>query len=138
VEVIAEILFQIAGWILQFLGELLLQLIFEAIVELIGHSVKEPFRRPQPVHPSLAAIGYVLFGAAAGGISLWLVPDLFIEKGWLRWVNLLVLPVAAGGVMSAIGAWRRHRDMRVIRLDSFAYGYCFAVSMAVVRFIWGQ
>jgi hypothetical protein len=36
--------------------------------------------------------------------------------------------------MGAIGAWRRRRDKAVIRLESFAYGYCFALSMALVRF----
>jgi hypothetical protein len=89
------------------------------------------------VRPWLAAIGYALFGAIAGGLSLWLVPDLFIERGWTRWLNLLLTPLIAGAAMDAIGAWRRHRDMGVIRLDSFSYGYCFALAMAAVRFIWG-
>jgi hypothetical protein len=138
VEVIAEILLHIAGWILQFLGELFIQVVFEAVAAVLGHSIKAPFQRAEPIRPFLGAIGYALFGAIAGGISLWLVPDLFIENGWLRWLNLIVVPVTAGGIMSAVGAWRRHRDMRVIRLDSFAYGYCFALAMAAVRFMWGQ
>jgi hypothetical protein len=138
VELIAELLFQLVAWVLRFLGELIVQLFFEGIAELVGHSVKEPFRRPEPIHPWLATLGYTIFGAAAGGASLWLLPDLFIERGWLRWLNLLLVPLAAGAIMSAVGAWRRHRDMRVIRLDSFAYGYCFALAMAVVRFVWGQ
>jgi hypothetical protein len=138
VEIIAEVVIQVLGWILQLLGELLVQVVFEAIAELIGHGVRRPFERSEPVRPWLAALGYVLFGAAAGAISLWLLPDLFIEKGWLRWVNVIVTPIAAGGIMSAIGAWRRHRDMRVIRLDFFAYGYCFALAMAVVRLAWGR
>jgi hypothetical protein len=138
VEIIAEIIFQVLGWLLQLFAELVLQVFFEALAELLGHAIKEPFRRPEPVRPWLAAIGYVLFGAAAGGLSLWLVPELFIRIGWLRWVNLLVVPLAAGGVMNAIGTWRRYRDMRIIRLDTFAYGYCFALAMAVVRFAWGR
>ena len=137
-ELIAEILFQLVAWVLRFLGELLVQVIFEGIADHIGHSVKEPFRRPEPINPWLAALGYIIFGAAAGGASLWLLPELFIETGWLRWLNLLLVPIAAGATMSAVGAWRRHRDMRVIRLDSFSYGYLFAMAMAVVRFVWGQ
>jgi hypothetical protein len=141
-EILAEILLQIAGWALQLLGELLIQVLFEAIAELIGHGVKSLASRSttvrKPVSPLLAAAGYAVFGAIAGAISIWLLPHLFIERDWLRWLNLLAVPLAAGGIMSAIGAWRRHRDMRVIRLDSFAYGYCFALSMAVVRFAWGQ
>jgi hypothetical protein len=108
------------------------------MAELLGHAAREPFRRPEPIKPWLAAIGYLLFGAAAGGLSLWFVPEHFIKIGWLRWVNLLFGPIAAGGVMNAIGTWRRYRDMRIIRLDTFAYGYCFALAMAVVRFAWGR
>lgn len=136
-EIIAELVIQVAGFLLQFLAELVLQIMFGAIAAVIGHSIKEPFRPSQPPRPWLAAIGYGIFGAIAGGLSLWMFPDHFIEKGWLRWVNLLVVPLGTGAALSAIGAWRRHRDMRVIKLDFFGYGYCFALGMTVVRFAWG-
>jgi hypothetical protein len=136
-EIIAELLLQIAGFILRILGELILQMIFEAVGELAIHSVKEPFRRPKPIHPLLAAIGYAIFGALAGGLSVWLFPHLYLEAQGLRIVNLIVTPIAAGGLMAGIGAWRRRRDKEVVRLETFAYGYCFALAMAVVRFVWG-
>lgn len=136
-EIIAELLFQIAGFILRILGEFLLQIIFEALGELAIHSVKEAFRRPEPVHPSLAALGYAIFGAIAGGISIWILPNLYIGPQWLKIVNVVVTPIAAGGAMAAIGAWRRRKEKEVIRLETFAYGYCFALAMALVRFVWG-
>ena len=37
-------------WRVQAFGEL--------IAEVIGRSVMEPFRRPEPLHPWLAVIGY--------------------------------------------------------------------------------
>jgi hypothetical protein len=138
VELLFEIILQAFGWIFQILGEFLLQLALEAIAELFGHSLKEPFRRPGPPRPWLAAIGYLIFGAIGGGISLWLLPDLFIESGWLRIANLLVTPLLSGLLMEAIGTWRRQRDKEVIRLESFAYGFCFAFSMALVRYTFGQ
>jgi hypothetical protein len=138
VEVIAEIILQVLGWILQFFGELLIQLVLEAIAELIGHAVKEPFRRPRPVRPWVAAIGYLIFGAAAGGLSIWLLPDLFIKAQWLRVANLLLTPLAAGLIMEAIGSWRQRQEKEVLRLESFAYGFCFAFSMAVVRYAFGN
>ena len=137
-EIIAEIILQVLGWIFQFLGELLLQMVFEAIAELFGHSVAEPFRRPRPVRPWLAAIGYLFFGAVAGGVTVWLFPQLFIEAQWLRVANLLLTPLAAGLLMEAIGSWRERRDKEVLRLESFAYGFCFALGMAVVRFAFGK
>lgn len=129
---------EIFAWLIQLLIELLLQIIGEAIAELFVHSVKEPFRRPQPYHPLLAALGYAIFGAIAGGISIWLLPTLFIKLDWLRLVNLVITPAVAGFVMAAIGSWRRRHDLSVIRLESFSYGFCFAFSMALVRQLFGH
>ena len=137
-EIIGELLLQILGWIFQILCELALQVVFEAMVELFGHAVKEPFRRPRPVHPWLAAVGYLIFGAAAGGLTNWLVPVLFIKVQWLQVANLVLTPLAAGLIMQAIGSWRKHREKEVLRLESFTYGFCFAFAMAVVRYAFGK
>ncbi len=77
---------------------------------------------------------YLIFGAIDGGISLRLLPALFIESGWLRIANLLVTPLLAGLLMEAIGAWRKQREKNVIRLETIAYGFCFAFSIALVRY----
>ncbi len=137
-EIIAEIILQILRWTLQCLGELFLQIIGEAIAEFIGHSIKEPFRRPKPLHPWLAAIGYLIFGGIAGGLSLWALSDLFIKNRWLRLANLLFTPLVAGLVMAWIGSWRRKHEKEVIRLETFAYSFLFALSMSLVRFVWGH
>jgi hypothetical protein len=47
-------------------------------------------------------------------------------------------PGRAGLAMMARGAWRRRRDQELIRLDKFAYGYLFALAMALVRFNFGS
>ena len=137
-EIIAEIVLQVLGWILQFLGELVLQVVFEAFAELLGHAVKEPFRHMNPVRPWLAATGYVFFGAAAGGLTVWLVPELFIKAPWLRVANLALTPLAAGLIMETIGSWRSRQDKELLRFESFAYGCCFAFAMAGVRFAFGK
>ena len=137
-EIIAEIFIQLFGWVFELLGELLLQAFGELIAELIGRSITEPFRRPKPVHPVLATLGYAIFGALAGGISLWLLPSLFIAADWLRALNLAVTPLAAGLMMERLGAWREKRNEATIRLDTFAYGFVFALTMALVRFNWGH
>jgi hypothetical protein len=36
--------------------------------------------------------------------------------------------------MALIGIWRDRRGQEPIRLDRFAYGYLFALSLALVRF----
>jgi hypothetical protein len=137
VEIMAEIIIAVAWWIIQFIGEVLLQTSFEFIAELIVRSVKEPFRRPERAPPVLAAIWYGMFGVIAGAISLWIMPDLLISAQWLRVANLLLSPMVAGLLMERLGAWRRGRDQETIRLDTFAFGFVFAFTMALVRFTWG-
>jgi hypothetical protein len=117
----------------QILGEFLLQLVFEALLELGCHGVKESFRRPAP-NPWLAAVGYFVFGAVAGWVSLWVWPASFMLSPAARLVNFVVTPVVLGGVMALLGAWRRRRGEEVFRIDRFFYGYLLALGMAAVRF----
>ena len=65
-EIIAEILLGLFGWLLEIAGEFLLQMLFEAIAELFGHVFKAsaPRRDKAPLRPELAAVGYVVLGAA--------------------------------------------------------------------------
>ena len=137
-EIIVEIVVQVFLWIVQFIGELLLQAFGELIAELIGRSIMEPFRRPEPIHPWLAALGYSIFGATAGAVSLLVLPALFISAPWLRIVNVIATPIASGLMMERLGVWREKKEQETIRLDTFAYGFIFALSMALVRFTWAQ
>jgi hypothetical protein len=128
-----EILFEL---LFEFLGELVLQVVGELLFEVGLRSLAAPFRkRPNPY---LASIGYVLLGALAGGLSLWVFPSLFIASHSGRIANAIVTPFIAGGCMAAIGAWRRRRDQELILLDRFAYGYLFALVMALVRLRFGD
>lgn len=137
-EIIAELILQVLGWILEVLGELVLQVVFEAIAEFLGHRFKSPFSKLPPVPPWLAAVAYVTLGALAGAASLWLVPEVFIKAPWLRFVNLLLTPLAAGLIMAWAGSLRSRKNKDVIRIESFSYGFCFAFSLALVRFVWGH
>jgi hypothetical protein len=118
-------------FVLEVLGEFFLQVIVEALVELGFHSLAEPFRRPP--NPWLAAIGYALFGAIFGGISLLVFPNNLVPGAW-RVANLVVTPLAVGGFMVMMGAWRARRGESVMRIDQFVYGYLFALCLALVRF----
>jgi hypothetical protein len=118
------------------LGEFLLQALVEALMELGLHSVAEPFRRTP--NPWLAAIGYAIIGAVLGGLSLLALPVHLTPAGVARIANLLLTPIAVGGCMVALGAWRANRGERLLRIDRFSYGYLFALSFAIVRFYFAQ
>ncbi|MCX6875107.1 MAG: hypothetical protein NTW21_15045 [Verrucomicrobia bacterium] len=120
----------------EFLAEVVLQVIVEALFELGLQSLSAPFRRKPS--PWLATLGYTILGAVAGGLSLWVFPTRFIAAPAGRLANLVLTPLAAGAVMAALGAWRRRRDQDLIRLDRFAFGFLFALAMTLVRFAYGR
>lgn len=126
-EFIFELLFQI-------LGELLLQTILEALFELGLHSLSDTLKKRK--NPSLSTIGFVLWGAMAGGISLLILPTSPITEPWLRKVNLVATPLFAGALMTIVGRVRSRRGQDLVRLDRFGYAFVFAFSMALVRFFW--
>ena len=118
-------------FIFEIFGEFLLQVFGEALVELGFHSLAEPFRKPP--NPIFAAIGYALFGAIFGGLSLLVFPQNFVPPAW-RVANLIVTPLAVGTTMALIGVWRARKGQTVLRIDRFAYGYLFALMLALPRF----
>ncbi|MBL8260885.1 MAG: hypothetical protein JNM58_00570 [Xanthomonadaceae bacterium] len=118
-------------FLFEVVGEFLLQAVIEILVELGVHSLAEPFRkRPSPW---LAAFGYAVFGAAAGGLSLLVFPHHLTPEDW-RIAHLLATPVAVGIGMMMLGRWRARRGDDVLRIDRFACGYLFALSLALVRY----
>lgn len=125
-ELIFEILFQ-------FLGEVLVQVLVELLFELGLHSLGDTFTKPRS--PVFSTIGFVLWGAMAGGLSLLVFPTSPITNLVLRKVNLIVTPLIAGGAMMLVGRLRDRRGTALVRLDRFGYAFVFAFAMAVVRFL---
>lgn len=133
-EILAELLFTLLMW----LAELALQLVLEILAEMGLRVLREPFRPTREVSPWVAALGYAVYGAAVGGLSLLVFPLAFLAHPWARAANLVLTPLAAGVVMSMMGAWRRRRGEQLVRLDRFSYGVLFALSLGVVRHVWAD
>jgi hypothetical protein len=128
-EFILEIIFQ-------FLGEIVLQIVFEALSELGFQSLADTFKKPR--NAFLSTMGFALWGALAGGISLLITPRSFISNLALREANVLVTPLVVGGAMTLIGRLRDRAGQKRVEIDRFGYAFVFAFSMAVVRFNWAR
>jgi hypothetical protein len=115
-------------FILQFLGEALIQ----GLLELGFRSLADVFGKRR--NPLLSTIGSCLWGAMAGGISLLIVPNAFIDGRHLRLLNLFLTPVAVGVMMALLGRLRARKGAPLVQLDHFGYAFTFAFAMALVRF----
>lgn len=133
-----EILFELLVPVLEFVAEIFLQVVFEWLAEFGFRALRAPFKSDRETSPTFAAVGYALFGMAAGALSLLVFPASFVQSPTARIANLVITPVIAGALMSVLGAWRRRRGQDLIRLDRFAYGLLFAFAMAAVRFFFAQ
>ena len=130
-EVVIELL-------LEFFGETVLQVVFEALASAGIHLWRNHDGEPSERRPITRMFGYTLFGLVVGGLSLLMAPESFARTQSARLFALFVAPIAAGAAMALVGAWRRRHGQVVIGLDRFLYGYCFAFAMAAVRYLWAN
>ena len=128
-----EFIFEI---VLQILGEILLQIGFEFLAELGFRILADPFKKPK--NAVLSTIGFALWGAMAGGISLLIISKSPISNLAFRKINLFLTPLAVGGVMMLVGRERGKRGQILVKLDRFGYAFVFAFAMAIVRYIWAK
>jgi hypothetical protein len=126
-EILVFLLEALAQIFLEIFGQILLELGFRGIVEV--------FQKREDRNPAIAFVGYLIFGLVSGGISLLIFPRSFIRTRGLRILNLVAAPIAAGLVMSGLGALQRRKGKTPLPLDSFAYGAAFALVMSLVRFL---
>lgn len=123
---------------LEFFGEALLQIAFEALAQAGVHLTRHPDRLPREHSPWLVSLGYALLGLVAGGISLLVLPDLVVRNPAARIANLVLTPLLAGAAMAALGFLRRRRagpDALAFGLERFGNGYLFALTMGAIRFL---
>lgn len=126
------ILLEILAVLFEGLVELSGDLVFELVLRCFGHSISPRKER----NPIMAAIGYALFGLIAGGLSLLIFPQSFARSEHFHGISLVAAPVLAGLAMAGLGWWLERHGKRRLRLDSFIYGFIFAMPMAIVRFLY--
>jgi hypothetical protein len=122
--------------ILGFLVEVLIPAVAEIAFEFLLHCLGEPFIRRESRIPAMAGIGYFLIGLMLGGLSLLVFPQSFVRSENFHGISLLITPVVVGLLMSTIGRWRLRQGKTLLRLDSFVYGFVFALPLALVRFVY--
>lgn len=121
-----ELLFEI---VLQVLVEVLLgpllELLFRALGLLLGSAFTALEKEMRWLSP--------VVGAACGGLSLAFFPhSLLPSTGW-KLANLIFTPLAAGGIMHALGSGRKRRGDEPLSSDHFLCGCLFTLGYLLVR-----
>jgi hypothetical protein len=129
-----EILFGLLSGLIELFLDAFLELVAAALLDLASRAIARAFESLEISSPFIASLGYGLLGVLTGGLSLLIFPHPLVHPSRIHGISLLISPVIAGVVMSVIGSILRDRDKKVVRIESFGYGFVFAFGMSVVRF----
>lgn len=122
------------GAIFEIFGEALLQILMEIIAALLSRAIRKLFVISRRLGPELIALILAVAGGAAGLFSLMIFPHPLVHPSRFHGVSLLISPVATGLVMALIGRTIRRRGWKPVRIESFGYGFVFALAMQLIRF----
>jgi hypothetical protein len=129
-----ELIAGLLSIVFEVFGEALLQLAVEVIIALADRSVRSVSDESKAVNPVFAIAGYLSLGVAVGFVSLVLFPYPIFHPSKFHGVSLLASPILTGLAMSLMGTLLRRKGKQAMRIESFGYGFTFALGMAVMRF----
>jgi hypothetical protein len=131
IEAIFEIIFG-------FVGELLLELVVEVLVEFGFHCtaerVSDNFRSR-----TFVGLAYTVFGVILGFASLYVFPKIAFDSVVLPALYFIFSPIIAGFSLTTVG-WlidRGFGNSRWFKWDKFIFGVLFALGYSISRVVFG-
>jgi hypothetical protein len=142
------------GFIVEFVVEVLLQMIFEAGVDAASRAYRpkeDRAVRPRAhrqfrfasllrltlseANPHWTILKFTLLGIGSGFLSLLLFPHPLVHPSKFHGISLLISPLVTGIVMGFVGRMIRRRGKTPVNIESFAYGFTFAFAFALIRLL---
>lgn len=124
--------------IIGFVGELVLELIFESLFELGFHRTAE--RMSRGTRSKLFVGGaYMIFGIVLGALSLLVFRKIQFANPLFPALYFIVSPLIAGLSLTTV-SYLINRGIRPVgwfEWDKFLFGVLFAVAYAIARMIFG-
>jgi hypothetical protein len=139
-----ELLAAILGTIAELLLEAFMELIVAAVLDLASRALLDIFTGLTDAikeNKTLTGFIYGLLGVFAGVLSLLILPHRLIHREHptgFHGISLLISPIIVGAVLSSVGAAMRRWGRKVTPVETFGYGFSFALGMALVRFLFAQ
>lgn len=128
--------------LLEIFPEVFAEAVFEFAAEFVGalilRGLAEVFDTSEFKNPLLACIGYVFLGGVTGALSLVFFPHPLFHPSRIPGISVIISPVLAGLGMWMVGATLRKQNKKVMQIESFGYGFAFALGMALVRFLFAN
>jgi hypothetical protein len=115
--------------------EALLEIVGEAVFALISRATGNLFPALLKSNRFLTTIGFAVVGVAAGFSTLLVFPHRLVQPSRFHGISLLISPLIAGLVMSQVGRAVRRQGLEAVEIESFGYGFIFALGMALIRFV---
>jgi len=139
-----ELLAAILGLIAELLLEAFMELIAAAVLDLASRALLDLFTGLTDAikeNKVLTGFMYGLLGVFAGALSLLALPHRLIHRQHpigFHGVSLLISPIIAGLVLTSVGAVMRRWGKKVTPVETFGYGFAFALGMALIRFFFAR
>jgi len=130
-----ELLGAILAAFAELLGELIVELIMGLITAALSRLLRLLFVSTKRIGPVLSTAMFALAGLGAGLLSAWLFPHPIVPPSSFRGLSLVISPLVTGALMGFMGRGIRRRGRRSVAIESFRYGFIFALTMALVRFV---
>ena len=137
-----ELFALILGTIAEFLLEIFVELIAAVALDLTSRALSGLFTGLSDAFKGnrvLIGSMYALLGMSAGGLSLLALPHRLVHHPiGFHGISLLISPIVVGWVLSYVGAVMERRGKKLTALETFGYGYVFALGMTFIRFLFAK
>lgn len=115
--------------VLQFIFELVFQAIFEVLGDVVWR------RLPEPARVLIKLLLTSAFAVLLGFLSTLVLPEPFISARPLAIAYVVLGPLLLAWLMARVGAWMERKEKRRSTLERFGYGWLFAFSFTLTRFL---
>lgn len=129
-----EFLFGVLGAIFEILAEALMEILLGVAADLLSRATRRFFVSSRRIGRALTTLIFAVLGVAAGFLSVAIFPHPLVHPSHFHGVSLLISPVVTGLAMGLVGRTIQRRGRMPVRIESFSYGFVFALAIAIVRF----
>ena len=133
-DLLLELLFLFLELVFEALFDFALAAIFDLLVRVFAAF----FESIEINNSILAFTGYTLLGAAAGALSLFIIPHPLFRPSRFHGISLLASPVLTGLGMRQVGLSLRTKARTLLQIESFWNGFAFALGVALIRYYFAK